>query len=269
LTLSRRQMRKEKIGNFRRTVRAHYRKHRRDLLWRRTADPYKILVSEIMLQQTQADRVVEKYRTFLKHFPTITALAEASLRDVLLEWQGLGYNRRAVMLHRTARAVVAQHGGKVPRTVEELEALQGIGRNTACAIAAFAYNQPVVFIETNIRSVFLHHFFPAAALVSDKEVLELIAVTLDKKNPREWYWALMDYGTFLKKLHQNPSRRSAHYKRQSPFKGSDRELRGKITRLRLERPRISEKKLIELAGIDLARAQKIVEQLKKEGLFAV
>lgn len=223
---------------FQETVYTYYRKHKRDLPWRRNTTPYRILVSEIMLQQTQAHRVAPKYNSFLKRFPSWKALAAAPLKDVLSEWQGLGYNRRALNLQRTAQIVANDLRGRLPQDKEALVTLPGIGPYTAGAIRCFAWNLPDICIETNIRSVFLHHFFNDASCktVSDKEILPLVEKTLDTKNPREWYAALMDYGTHLKQTLPNPNRKSRHHIKQSPFKGSNRELRSHILKTVLKKP---------------------------------
>lgn len=216
---------------FVKLVWAYYKKEGRSLPWRNTRDPYRILVSEVMLQQTQVDRVVPKYREFLKEFATVRALARAPLSSVLKTWSGLGYNRRAKMLHQCAKVIVNEYGGRFPKDPKKLESLPGIGPYTAGAVMAFSYNEPVVMIETNIRTVYLHHFFKDKEDVSDKKILEVVERTLDRKNPREWYYALMDYGAHLKKEHPNPNRRSKHYTKQSKFKGSDREIRGAILKV--------------------------------------
>ncbi len=225
------------IRAFRRTIRTHYRKAGRHTLpWRQTTDPYKIAVSEIMLQQTQVDRVIPKYRAFLRTFPSIGILARAPLAGVLQAWSGLGYNRRAKFLHQMAHAVVHEYRGKFPETIEGLQKLPGIGPYTARAIAAFAYNQPSVFIETNIRTIYLHHFFPNKKNVSDMELMKIIEKTLDHKNPRKWYWALMDYGALLKREGNTVHRASRHYTKQSKFHGSRRQIRGAIMRELLKDP---------------------------------
>lgn len=216
------------IGKFRRIVYGYHQTNGRVLPWRSHPTPYRVLVSEIMLQQTQVDRVIPLFLSFLKKFPTLRALARASQRDVLAAWQGLGYNRRALYLWRCARIIVKEHRGKVPSTPEVLGKLPGIGPATAASIAAFAYDVPTVFIETNIRSVFIYHFFPRARRVSDARILPLVAQTLDRAHPARWYGALMDYGTFLKKTNKNPSRKSAHHVFQKPFAESRRQLRGMI-----------------------------------------
>jgi A/G-specific adenine glycosylase len=184
-----------------------------------------------MLQQTQVDRVIPKYKEFLKKFPTVKKLAEAQLPEVLQLWSGLGYNRRARMLHEAAKRIMDTYKGHFPKSTAELEMLPGVGPYTARAVATFAYNQPTIMIETNIRSVFLHEFFKNHDNVPDSELLILIRESVEHKeceNPREWYAALMDYGTYLKKAHINPSRKSKHHTRQPKFRGSLRKVRGQI-----------------------------------------
>ncbi len=210
---------------FKKTVWSYYKKNRRDFPWRQTRDPYKILVSEIMLQQTQTPRVIFKYEEFITAFPTLESLAKAPLKKVLLLWQGLGYNRRAVNLQKATQIIISHHKGKFPRDYTSLIDLPGVGPATAGDIMAFAWNKPVVVIETNIRTVFIHSFFKDEKDVHDKDILPLIEKTLDTKKPRDWYYALMDYGTMLKKTQINPSRRSKHYSKQSPFKGSNQDFK--------------------------------------------
>ena len=205
-------------------------KGRHDLPWRKTKDPYKIVVSELMLQQTQVTRVIPKYKEFLKHFPTVAKLASAPLGDVLKAWQGLGYNRRAKFLWHAAQSVQNEYKGKWPKTFLELKNLPGIGTYTAGAVMNFAYNEPVPLIETNVRTVYIHHFFKDMENVSDKELLPIIERTLDTTNPREWNWALMDYGSYLKSTIGNVSTKSKTYKKQSNFKESNRYVRGAIIR---------------------------------------
>lgn len=214
----------------------YYRSHGRHALpWRLfPADgsaAYEIMVSELMLQQTQVGRVIPKYEQFLQAFPAVSDLAAAPLGEVLRAWSGLGYNRRAKFLHEAARQVMHDHVGQFPAQIDELMKLPGIGGNTAGAILAYAYNQPAVFVETNLRTVFIHHFFNDQAAIPDKTILELVAKTLDREHPREWYWALMDYGAYLKQTVGNLSRQSKTYTRQSRFEGSRRQLRGQIVQL--------------------------------------
>lgn len=253
-----------KPKEFVQTVWNYYHERGRfDLPWRNTVNSYEIYVSEIMLQQTQVKRVEEKYSEFLAHFSDISMLANADTHELLTVWQGMGYNRRALYARDAARVIVRDHNGKIPRSVEALEQLPGIGPYTARAILAFAWNEPVVFIETNIRSAFIHSFFPGTFHVHDKEILPLVEKTLDHKNPREWYYALMDYGVHLKKTHGNPNRRSKQYVKQAPFKGSDREIRGTILKVLLERP-LTEATLKKLVKFDERRVNTVLEQLMTE-----
>jgi A/G-specific adenine glycosylase len=203
---------------------------RHDLPWRKTNNPYKIVVSELMLQQTQVVRVLPKYKAFLKQFPSTKVLAQAPLGEVLKAWQGLGYNRRAKFLWQAAQAVVDEHKEKWPKTFSGLQSLSGIGSYTAGAVMNFAYNSPVPLIETNVRTIYIHHFFKDAQNVSDKELLPIIERTLDTTNPRAWNWALMDYGSHLKAIVGNVSTKSKTYKKQTNFKESNRFVRGAVIR---------------------------------------
>lgn len=252
---------------FQKKIYEYYKKDKRDLPWRNTHDPYKILVSELMLQQTQSTRVIEKYKHFIKIFPTATRLARASTQEVLLLWQGLGYNRRALYLHRAAQVVTREHHGIFPTTEVELQKLPGVGPYTAAAIMAFAYNKPTVVIETNIRAVFIHFFFPTSKKVSDATLVPFIEKFMDKKNPREWYNALMDYGALLKRTVVNPSRKSKTHVKQSAFKGSLRQIRGAIIKEYTENSHITKTKLTQLLPY---KKEDIIAQynaLKNEGFF--
>ena len=253
------------VTQFQKTVYAYYHEHGRALPWRATDDPYHIFVSEIMLQQTQVERVMAKYEQFVAAFPCFLSLARATLREILKVWQGMGYNRRVQALKKSAEIVIEEFHGRLPSSPEELMTLPGVGRTTASAIAAFAFQQPTVFVETNIRTVFIHFFFHNGGPVKDIEIIPLVARTLDTTNPRKWYYALMDYGVMLKKRHQNPSRKSAHYKKQGPFKGSNREIRGMILRVLLTKPHCSEQELMQSLGGDPERIHGILIMLKKEG----
>ena len=252
---------------FRQRLYRWYARHGRSLPWRRTHNPYRILVSEVMLQQTQVDRVLPFYGHFLKDFPTVRALARAPQSAVLRSWQGLGYNRRALLLHRAAKAIAARHEGRVPREEEALRALPGIGSYTARAILAFAFDRPVVLIETNIRSVFIHEFFPGRRRVADREILPLIEQTVDRRRPRRWYSALMDYGSALKREVENPSRQSAHHARQLPFRGSMRELRGTILALAARRRFIGVSDIRAALPRNPAEVQKCLRVLFQEGFL--
>lgn len=262
-------MTKKQIQAFQNTIHKFYLENKRSFPWRKTRNPYHILVSEIMLQQTQTGRVVPKYNEFLSAFPTVEALATASLKDVLKHWQGLGYNRRALMLHRAAQTVVHDFDGVFPKDQKRLLTLPGIGPYTSGAIMVFAYNKPIVIIETNIRTVFIYHFFKGHGAVHDKELLPLIEQTLDTKNPRMWYSALMDYGTYLKKTYPNPSRKSTHHTTQSKFKGSDREIRGAIIRA-ITQKSMPQKELFESLStynISPERFERILLKLLDEGMI--
>jgi A/G-specific adenine glycosylase len=255
------------IKSFQPVIKQYYLQHHRPMPWRETVDPYCILVSEFMLQQTQAERVLLKYAPFISRFPEIETLSRADLKDVLAAWQGLGYNRRAINLKDTAKKIISRYSGKIPESSEELIRLPGIGKATGGAICAFAFNKPSVFIETNIRRVFIHFFFQDKKDIQDKEIMPLVEKTLDHENPRHWYYALMDYGAMLKKLGSNPNRKSAHYSRQAPFEGSDRQVRGAILRQLLDNGPMDEYNLITLLGITPVRGAKIISGLEKDGFL--
>lgn len=249
----------------------------RDLPWRRTYDPYAIWISEVMLQQTQVSRVDGRWQRWLERFPTVDALAAAAPSDVLEEWQGLGYNRRALSVHRAAQAI-SEAGGVFPQDPKELVKLPGIGPATAAGIRAFAFNLHGVYLETNVRTVFLHELYPQAEGVPDSELVPLVELTCpasvaDAVNadgavnvadadgaanvvdadsasnvanadgaandataeltPRSWYYALLDYGAYLKKTIPNPSRRSKSHVKQSRFEGSHRQKRAELLRVLL------------------------------------
>ncbi len=301
----------ERLKIFQREIWSYHRKNRREMPWRKDTRPYYVVVSEIMLQQTQVDRVRVKFASFVERFPDWKSLARASTREVLAEWSGLGYNRRGLYLKRIAEIVVADERykflletaalrtriGGTPQTISskkssrtELRTLQssqrsrrdtcaelrssllelpGIGPNTAGSILTFAFNLPIPFIETNIRSVFIHFFFKdTQKKIPDSELFPLIERTIDQKNSREWYYALMDYGSYLKKLHPNPSRRSAHHIRQSSFKGSNRELRSNILKIILEKKSSASSIAKRLSSSwDRQKIEKNLADLRREGFI--
>lgn len=227
----------QSITDFRETVWEYYRQNARSMPWRGDTRPYYVLVSELMLQQTQVDRVVPKFEAFIATFPDVAVLARAELAEVLKLWNGLGYNRRAKFLWQAAQMVERECAGIMPDTAEYLQKLPGVGPNTAGAIMAYAYNQPIVFIETNVRTVLFHHFFTHQPdQVSDAELREVAERVMDREHTREWYWALMDYGTHLKKTAGGRLSQSKHYKKQPPLKGSLREMRGRIIRALTKEP---------------------------------
>ena len=258
---------KTKIRALRAEIWAFYEHSRREFTWRKTTNPYKILVSEVMLQQTQVGRVAGKYPEFLKAFPTVKTLAEAPLARVLAVWQGMGYNRRALALHRLAQEVMAKHRGKIPHARAELEALPSIGHYTAGAIRAFAFNEPEVFIETNIRRAFIHHFFSRRQSVSDKEILPLIEKTLDAKDPRAWYSALMDYGAHLPKIVKNPNKQSKHYTKQKPFEGSHRQVRGHVLKFLNTKGKCTAVSCARILEIKPEEVRIVLDELTREGFI--
>ena len=253
------------IRRFQKVILEFYRRYGRRFPWRDTTDPYRILVSEIMLQQTQTSRVEEKFPGFISRFPGIADLAAASLSEVLARWQGLGYNRRAKSLHRLAQMIVDDFGGEIPQSTEELLRLPGIGPNTAGSIAAYAFNQPAVYIETNIRALFIHVFFAGAHNVSDDDLRPLVEATLYRKEPSRWYNALMDVGVLVKKHYGNPARRSSAHSRQSAFEGSRRQIRGRIIALLLEQPGLTAVRLRRLGDFDPAVTKQVLDDLLAEG----
>lgn len=256
----------DRIDPFRRVVWDFYRTNRRPMPWRAEPTPYYVLVSEMMLQQTQVARVQIKFGQFIRRFPDMQMLADASLADVLATWNGLGYNRRAKFLHAAARMVVQEFGGELPRAQTELLRLPGVGANTAGAIMAYAFNEPAVFIETNIRTVFIHHFFgDNADAVSDDELKVIVAASVPPENPREWYWALMDYGTHLKATIGGQLHRVKHYRPQNKFEGSRRQVRGQVLKVLLGRVQASPTELAALIPDD--RLAAVCDDMIAEGLI--
>ncbi|MBX4200801.1 A/G-specific adenine glycosylase [Candidatus Parcubacteria bacterium] len=270
-------MQKPDIKKFQTTVWDFYKKNKRNFPWRepirrgsgQAYDPYKILVSEIMLQQTQADRVVRYYGRWLEKFPDAHSLARVTFAEIYPFWQGLGYNRRALALQKAAKKVIDEFNGKFPSDVGRLEEFPGIGPYTARAVSIFSFNTPVACIETNIRRVFIHHFFTDKENIEDKEILELAERALPMGNAREWHWALMDYGAYLKTQVLNPNRRHKNYSVQSKFEGSLRQIRGNALRI-LSTGLMDKKELTErLTKITLQtgeRVEKVLAALEKEGL---
>jgi A/G-specific adenine glycosylase len=264
-------------AEFRTIIYANYERAGRSFPWRRSISPWGVLVSEFMLQQTQTDRVVPYWERWLQRWPAPADLAAASLEEALREWSGLGYNRRGKNLKECARIIAEEHGGRVPQTPETLLPLPGIGAYTAGAIACFAYNYPSVFIETNIRAAVIHFFFQDAQVtadpkraqgVSDAELVPILEASLDRENPRKWYWALMDYGAALKKLTPNPSRKSAHYTRQSKFEGSFRQLRGALIRSLVSQGPATAEELVRRTETEPEKLYQALEALEKDSMVA-
>ncbi|MCE9541202.1 A/G-specific adenine glycosylase [Candidatus Kaiserbacteria bacterium] len=249
------------VSAFRRSVWTYWEEcGRHDLPWRKTHDPYKILVSEVMLQQTQVPRVIEKYKEFLKTFPTVFVLSHASLSEVLKVWNGLGYNRRGKYLHDAAKAIAGEYGGSV-KDATAAKKLPGVGPYTKAAVRVFAFNEPHALIETNVRAAYIHHFFPDRESVSDRELMPVIEKAAKEQDPREWHWALMDYGVHIKKMHKNPARRSTSHVRQSKFEGSLRQVRGAILKA------IHEGKSVQSLPFDKKRKDGALVSLTRDGLI--
>ena len=269
----------QKIGEVVRTVWQYYEQNgRHDMPWRQpdlmgVYDPYHILVSEIMLQQTQVSRVWPKYQAFLRAFPSTEHLSQASLESVLIHWSGLGYNRRAKFLWQAATMIQSTYAGRFPREYADLIALPGVGPNTAGAILAYAYDYPALFIETNIRTVLIHHLFTNDASVNDRDLRPFLQAMLDiatqdgqsGHSPRSWYWALMDYGNYLKKTVGNSACRSQSYSTQSAFAGSKRQIRGYVLRQLTVEP-VSYQELER--HITDSRLPAVLDDLMQEGLIS-
>jgi len=261
------QLDSDQVKAFQQLIWDFYKKYGRVFAWRFASDPYYIFVSEVMLQQTQTNRVEKKYAEFVTVFPTLDSLARASVRDLLTVWQGLGYNRRALYLHTSAQKIMQDYGGSIPDNPDILVTLPGIGKATAASICAFAFNIPTVFIETNIRTVFIDSFFKEQETIHDQQILSLVAATLDKNNSREWYYALMDYGVYLKKTYPNPSKKSAHYAVQSKFEGSDRQIRGMIIRLLTERERLTIEQIVQMTQKKFDKVELVIQTLIQDRLI--
>ncbi|WKZ30515.1 MAG: A/G-specific adenine glycosylase [Candidatus Dojkabacteria bacterium] len=257
----------QQIQDFQQTIWEHYNANKRSFPWRETKNPYHIHVSEIMLQQTQTNRVVAKYNEFLEQYPTVFDLSHAPIAEVLILWSGLGYNRRAKFLWIAAKEIALRHKGIYPGTEKELEDLPGIGHYTARAIATFAYDRKHTFVETNIRTVIIHFFFKDVEKVSDKEISQTVEQTLPDKNFREWYYALMDYGNYLKSTGVSYFEKQKHYKKQSPFKGSLRYIRGYILKYLSKNKSLNVSDIV-LPGYSQEQITSVVDALATEELVS-
>jgi A/G-specific adenine glycosylase len=252
--------------------------------WRGTRDPYRVWVSEIMLQQTQAARVAPAFEAFVRRFPSVTSLAAASRREVLRAWDGLGYHRRAVALSEGARIVVRDHGGQLPADPAALRGLPGVGPYTSAAVASIAFGMPVAAVDTNVRRVVARvHLGIEADDASPREVAELSNAWLDPRDPGRWNQALMDLGREVCRprprcercplatgcrfvaagLPVRPARR-----RQGPFRGSTREVRGAIVLALRTHESLSIGRLIAETGFEKERVAPAVSALAGEGIVA-
>ena len=240
----------------------------REMPWRLETNPYYIFLSEIMLQQTQVSRVLVKFDEFISKFPNLQDLALARFDEVLAVWSGLGYNRRAGFLHKSAGLIHNKHKGLFPENIDDLCDLPGIGPNTAASILVYAYNQSHVFVETNIRTVFIYTFFPEVQEKIDERIIQnLVRQTLYEQNPRRWYWALMDYGSYLKKTVGNFNKLSKKYTTQSKFEGFNRQKRAKLLRLLLQEGGLKSIEIAERLNIDFTLCVELLESLCKDSLI--
>jgi len=251
---------------------AWYDIHQRDLPWRRTRNPYNILVSEVMLQQTQVSRVVEKYKAFLQAFPNTKQLAEARTADVITAWKGLGYNRRALFLQRTALAVREQYGGRFPQTREALKTLPGVGEYTARAILSFAFGQSTPVLDTNHRKFYQKTFFAddirtdAELLTTAEDVVEWIETTYGVSRVYDWNQALMDWVSAHTQDYILPKK--PQKKKTIPFKDTDRFIRGNIIDILRESSKIGIGSLRNAyPDITDERFYAIIEKLEKDQLI--
>ena len=253
------------IELFREIILNYYKIYGRSFSWRETSDPYHILLSELMLQQTQTERAAPKYAAFIERWPDFNALSEAPFSEILILWKGLGYNRRAMALKQIALIAVRQYGGTLPRIYDELLKLPMVGPATASAVLAFSYNQPALYLETNIRRVLLHFFYQNEEKVHDRELYKLLEAVQVREDPKSWYYALMDYGVLLKKMVKNPNRRSAHYTKQPAFENSNRQIRGQILTVFTEKGLVSKKELYSFLNFPQENINKCLSALQKEG----
>lgn len=254
------------LAEFQERILAFYAAHGRRFIWRESSDPYHILLSEVMLQQTQTSRALPKYELFLSLWPTLEDLASATVLEVLTHWKGLGYNRRALYLLECAKRSQAW-GWTLPDNEVELLTLPGVGKATAAALLAFSFNKPSLYLETNIRAVIIHSFFADSEGVKDRQIEEVLSRLLTGiSDYKSWYYALMDYGVLLKGLLPNPNRRSAHYNRQGSFENSNRQIRGLLIHHLTEGgPKDGALILSSLGRFEEERVRYCLEALEREG----
>ncbi|MFO7677727.1 MAG: Fe-S cluster assembly protein HesB [Thermoplasmatota archaeon] len=240
----------------------YYKANGRDLPWRKTTDPYKILISELMLQQTQVSRVIEYYNKWITTWPNNSLLAEAKRKDVLHAWMGLGYNTRGINLHKASQIIVEDYQGDVIKAMKNYKKIPGIGKYTSQAVQIFSINADIVTVDTNIRRIFMYEFnLPAD--ISDSEIWNIAQRCLPKGKSREWHNALMDYGAMYltsKKTGIPPKTI------QSKFEGSDRQIRAQILRQLLNKP-VAVKDLQQQYQYESDRLLKILEKMKKQGII--
>ncbi len=244
-----------------------YREHGRSFPWRETEDPYRILLSELMLQQTQTERVLPKYNLFLANWPNFEALAEATLLEILSAWKGLGYNRRALAL-RTIAQKSADYGWTLPRDYEKLLELPMVGPATAAAIMAFSFQKPSIYLETNIRRVLIHQLHQGEENLSDRQLRKELDLLLEFQDDyKHWYYGFMDYGVYLKTQIINPNRRSAHYTRQAKFEDSNRQIRGMLLTVFTQQGPQDFSHICEQLSFPPNRIQACLSALEQEGFI--
>jgi len=269
----------------REALRAWYAPRRDAYPWRGSHDPYAVWVSEVMLQQTQAARVVPAYASFLRRFPTVRALAVAPRRDVVAQWGGLGYNRRAVRLSEAARAIVRDHGGRIPHDKDELLELPGVGPYTAAAVASMGFGEPVAVVDTNVRRVVSRvHLGVDGHEVPAKEVWALAEAWLDRDDPVTWNQALMDLGrevcrpeprcdvcplAGVCRFRRDGAAATRGPSRQGPFEGSTRQVRGAIVNALRSHPWLTPARLASETGFPVDRIDAAVATLSVDGLVEV
>jgi A/G-specific adenine glycosylase len=261
-------LQKGEIGLFQSVIMDFFQAYGREFPWRSTTDPYRVLLSELMLQQTQTERVLPKYIEFIELWPDFAALDAAPFSEILALWKGLGYNRRALALKKIARQAVVLYSGSLPQDLSLLLKLPMVGPATAAAIRAFSWNLPSLYLETNIRRVLIYFFFDTAERVNDRELYLLLKELLPPEDPKSWYYALMDYGVFLKKMIKNPNRRSAHYTRQPSFENSNRQIRGQILTVFTESGKATRKDLYRYLSFSEERVDACLNSLMEEGFVA-
>lgn len=242
-----------------------YSIHKRDLPWRKTTNPYYILLSEIMLQQTQVDRVIEKYNLFTNKYPNIQDLANANTAQLIKDWSGLGYNRRVIFLQKCAQAVLKEYQGKMPTTCEELLGLPGIGPYTAAAICSFAYNHEVPCIDTNIRRVLIHEL-KLKETIDQKELREIAKNAIPKNKSREWHNALMDYGSSVLTVKKTGIKPIG---KQPKFKDSRRYYRGQVLKMLKENKSVTIPLLKKVFAKIENEIKDILKDLQRDGLIIV
>lgn len=244
----------EKIFNW-------WKENKRDLPWRKTTNPYYIMVSEVMLQQTQVTRTIQKYLEFIKKFPTLQSLASALPAEVLAIWSGLGYNRRALWLQQAAQQIIEK--GSFPETPKELEKLKGIGPYTARSILIFAMNKDYPTVDTNIRRILIAEGF-AEESTQEKELFQIAEKLAPKGKSRDWHNALMDYGSQVLTVAKTGIKPVTTQKK---FSESKRYYRGKIVKILIKKQKQTKEQLLKECKLEEKELDEILELLVKDGLI--